>query len=62
MKRYQEKFNVDAIRPCSNYKRNTGECLTGCPKNSIQKGDACPYQVEVYDSSDELQTECLCYK
>jgi len=64
MKPYQQlcEFNVDAIRPCKYFRKDTGQCTTGCPKSNVQKGNVCPYEVEAYDKDDLLQTECGCYK
>ena len=63
MKRYQSlKEYSDAIRPCRSFRKDTGQCTTGCSKSNVQKGNVCPYEVEVYDDTDILQDECGGYK
>jgi len=56
MKTYKEILEAKAWSAwCKNFRKDTEECTTGCPKEKIKKGEQCPF-----GGSD--QENCACYK
>jgi len=64
MKRYQQlRFEEkESCRPCRSFRRDTGQCMSGCNKENVIRGNVCIFETEAYDAHDRLQSECGCYK
>lgn len=52
-------------RVCANYRRDTEQCMTGCSKIGVIKGNMCPFETDLtgddYDI-DDLQMNCPCFR
>jgi len=56
------KINIEAVRPCNNYRNDTEQCQSGCRNEGIKPQDICCYDIEMWDVKSLLQTECAGYR